>query len=74
MRTPVLEGTTLARRVQAQDFLLEVRLREAVLAVALSFHPRLAWVGVPLKVVARAAGPAVLRWLDRRRERANLED
>ena len=46
-------------------------MREAVLAAALSFHPRTAWVRRPFVVVAKVAGPMVLRWLDRRRERAN---
>jgi len=49
-------------------------MREAVLAAALSFHPRTRWARIPFTVVARVAGPVVIRWLDRRRERANVID
>ncbi|MEQ1505672.1 MAG: hypothetical protein ABMB14_25790 [Myxococcota bacterium] len=44
-------------------------MRPAVLAAALWFEPRFAWVRSPVTGLARRGGAAVMWWLDRRRER-----
>ncbi|MEN0061475.1 MAG: hypothetical protein AAGA48_04950 [Myxococcota bacterium] len=46
-------------------------MRPAVLAATLTFHPKTAWARVPFTMLAKLAGPVVIRWLDRRRERNN---
>ncbi|MCA9492354.1 MAG: hypothetical protein H6738_05990 [Alphaproteobacteria bacterium] len=46
-------------------------MRPAVLAAALTFDERLAWLRAPVRGIARRAGSVVMRWLDRRRETAD---
>lgn len=46
-------------------------MRPVVIATAVWFDPRLAWVRAPIAGVARRAGGVVMRWLDQRRERVN---
>ncbi len=46
-------------------------MRPAVLAAALTFDERLAWLRAPISGVARRAGSLVMKWLDRRREIAD---